>query len=355
MVSPSSPIVALRLIGWRLVRSSSSIWSGRLVQLDGQLLGRGLAAQPLVHVALDARQLGEHLEHVDGQADGAGRVGEARAGWPGGSTTWRRWRTCSPWCSRTSPPRGSGRGCPPGRRRAGPCRGRCTSWRPRRPGGGWPPACGPWRGWPSSATHSRSSRAAADRPGWALQLVLGVQAGLDALGQLDLLGGGEQGAAADRLEVGVHRVAHDGRLVVQVEVGSASTSTLLGGGPLLVVDLRARRPWGSWASSRPWWSSSSSRARPWSCASAVLRVGGLGGGLLRGGLASAGSFSAARLTPASVSSRRIDRPSAGLMPGLGEGVAQLRERKVTLDSPSVKELLEGRRGLRVGSPRRFGA
>ncbi len=41
-----------------------------------QLLGGGLAAEPLVHVALDAAELAQHLQDVDGQPDGAGRVGE---------------------------------------------------------------------------------------------------------------------------------------------------------------------------------------------------------------------------------------------------------------------------------------
>ena len=50
---------------------------GGLVQLTAELLGRGLPAEPLVHVALDPGQLGQHLQHVHGQPDRAGRVGEA--------------------------------------------------------------------------------------------------------------------------------------------------------------------------------------------------------------------------------------------------------------------------------------
>jgi hypothetical protein len=46
--------------------------------------------------------------------------------------------------------------------------------------------------------------------------VLGVQPRLDPLGQVDLLLGGEQAGAADGLQVGVHRVAHRGRVVVEV-------------------------------------------------------------------------------------------------------------------------------------------
>ena len=52
-----------------------------------------------------------------------------------------------------------------------------------------------------------------------VQLVLSEQAGLDPLGQVDFLLGGEQAGPADRLEVRVHRVAHGGRLVVEVNLG----------------------------------------------------------------------------------------------------------------------------------------
>src|SRR6266851_1077177 len=47
------------------------------VKLDSQLLGRRLAAQALVHVALNPAQLAEHLEHVHRQPNSPGRVGEA--------------------------------------------------------------------------------------------------------------------------------------------------------------------------------------------------------------------------------------------------------------------------------------
>ncbi len=49
-----------------------------------------------------------------------------------------------------------------------------------------------------------------------LQLVLGEQSCLDALGQLDLLLGRQQAPSPDGLQVGVDRVAHHRSLVVQV-------------------------------------------------------------------------------------------------------------------------------------------
>jgi hypothetical protein len=49
--------------------------------------------------------------------------------------------------------------------------------------------------------------------------VLGEQAGLDPLGQVHLLLGREQAGAADGLEVGVDRVAHGRRLVIEVNLG----------------------------------------------------------------------------------------------------------------------------------------
>ena len=57
------------------------------------------------------------------------------------------------------------------------------------------------------------------QPGRGLQLVLGEQTSLDPLGQVHLLLGREQAGAPDGLEVGVDRVAHGGRLVVQVNFG----------------------------------------------------------------------------------------------------------------------------------------
>ena len=60
---------------------------------------------------------------------------------------------------------------------------------------------------PSSAIHSRSKRWSADRlPGAFGQLLLGEQARLDPLGQLDLLLGVEQRDLADLLEVVLDRV-----------------------------------------------------------------------------------------------------------------------------------------------------
>ncbi len=45
------------------------------VELGGQLLRGGLAAQVLEHLALHAGQLVDDLDHVDRDADGAGLVG----------------------------------------------------------------------------------------------------------------------------------------------------------------------------------------------------------------------------------------------------------------------------------------
>src|SRR5699024_5659885 len=56
----------------------------------------------------------------------------------------------------------------------------------------------------------------------ALELLLGVEAGLDALGELDLLGGVEQRDLADLLEVVLDRVG-----------GRAGGDDLLGGGVVL--------------------------------------------------------------------------------------------------------------------------
>src|SRR5215471_2740249 len=52
--------------------------------------------------------------------------------------------------------------------------------------------------------------------------MLGVQAGLDPLGEVDLFLSGQQLPAADRLQIRVDRVAHDRGLVVQVGLWSGS-------------------------------------------------------------------------------------------------------------------------------------
>ena len=51
----------------------------RDVHFLGQLFGRGLAAQVLQQLTLDAAELVDHLDHVHRDADGAGLVGH-RAG-----------------------------------------------------------------------------------------------------------------------------------------------------------------------------------------------------------------------------------------------------------------------------------
>ena len=48
------------------------------------------------------------------------------------------------------------------------------------------------------------------------ELLLGEQAGLDPLGEVDLLLGGEQLGAADAVEVGPHQVGGDAALVLDV-------------------------------------------------------------------------------------------------------------------------------------------
>src|SRR5437868_2844723 len=127
--------------------------------LDAQL-GQGVAldlADPLAgqaqvpaHLVEGARaavvEAEAHPDHDGGAlrqaVEHAGRP--ARAAAPGGSTRWRRSRTCSPWRSRTSRQRAPDRGCPPGRGRAGPGHGPGNAWRARRPGAGWPRAGGAW-------------------------------------------------------------------------------------------------------------------------------------------------------------------------------------------------------------------
>ena len=64
---------------------------------------------------------------------------------------------------------------------------------------------------PSSAIHSRSIRASAARFGRPGELLLGEQARLDALGQLDLLLGVEQRHLADLLQVVLDRVRRRAR------------------------------------------------------------------------------------------------------------------------------------------------
>jgi hypothetical protein len=74
--------------------------------------------------------------------------------------------------------------------------------------------------------------------GVSVQLVLGEQARLDPLGQVHLLLGREQAGPANRLEVGVHRVAHRGRLVVQVNRVGERGDVSLNGRRGVVVELR---------------------------------------------------------------------------------------------------------------------
>ncbi len=49
------------------------------VQLGGEIFGRGLAAEILGQLPLDANEAGEHVDHVGGDADGAGLIGDAPA------------------------------------------------------------------------------------------------------------------------------------------------------------------------------------------------------------------------------------------------------------------------------------
>src|ERR1039458_2003189 len=128
------------------------------------------------------------------------------------------WRTCSPWCSRTSPPPGSGPGCLPGSGQGTACRGRCNAWPATPPAAGWPRAGGSSPGGrgseqvvlgrgpvPGDPLHV-DPRVAVQRPAALGHLLLGEQPRLDPLGQLDLLLGAEQRDLADLLQVVLDRV-----------------------------------------------------------------------------------------------------------------------------------------------------
>ena len=81
-------------------------------------------------------------------APGCGWCGpcrRSRASRPGGSTRWRRSRTCSRGGSRTSRRRGSARATPPGSGRGTTGRGPGSPWRSRRRGAGWPRSSAAWR------------------------------------------------------------------------------------------------------------------------------------------------------------------------------------------------------------------
>ncbi|CAM5643197.1 hypothetical protein SFUMM280S_03723 [Streptomyces fumanus] len=85
------------------------------------------------------------------------------------------------------------------------CRGRCSAWPGRPPGGGWPPggALG------AAPVLGDDLQLALELRGELVgvgQLVLGEQTGLDALGEFDLLLGVEQRDLADLLEVVLDRV-----------------------------------------------------------------------------------------------------------------------------------------------------
>ncbi len=70
-----------------------------------------------------------------------------------------------------------------------------------------------------------------------VQLVLGEQARLNALGEVDLLLGGEQAGPADGLQVRVNRVAHRRRLVVQVGAIAEHRRLSLKLGQVVVADV----------------------------------------------------------------------------------------------------------------------
>ncbi len=86
--SPSSPSGVCREIGSRPYFWTSTTFSGRHVQFEGQLFGRGFAAEVLQHLALHAGQLVDDFHHVHRDTDGAGLVshgaGDGLADPPGG-------------------------------------------------------------------------------------------------------------------------------------------------------------------------------------------------------------------------------------------------------------------------------
>src|SRR5687767_12220370 len=77
--SPSSPSGVCSEIGSRPYFCTSTTFLGGHVELLGKLFRRGLAAEVLQHLALDAGQLVDDLDHVDRDPDGASLVGH-RAG-----------------------------------------------------------------------------------------------------------------------------------------------------------------------------------------------------------------------------------------------------------------------------------
>jgi len=101
-LSPSSPIV------WserdrlpRVTAGSPAPFSGVNVHFPlASSSGVGSRPRSCREFALDAAELVDDFDHVDGDADGAGLVGHGAGDGLGGSTRWRRWRICSPWCSR---------------------------------------------------------------------------------------------------------------------------------------------------------------------------------------------------------------------------------------------------------------
>src|SRR6185437_12252208 len=126
---------------------------------------------------------------------------------------WRRWRTCSPWRSRTSPPRESDPGFLPGSGRGKPCHARCSAWPARRRGEG------------CLQQMVFGAFAVADDPGQipallraellsrvlgAVHPLGGIEPSLNALGELHLLLGVQQRDLADLLEIRAYRISRGG-------------------------------------------------------------------------------------------------------------------------------------------------
>ena len=190
------------------------------VQLHRQLLRGRLPAEPLMHVPLDPAQLAEHLQHMHRQPDRAGRVGEPALD-----------RLADP------PHRVGGELVALGVvelldrpdqaqvaflhhvEQRQPAVAVLLGHRDHQPEVGLQHV-----GLGAAAVLGHQLQLPAVVLGQVrlgFELVLREQPGLDPLGQVHLLLGGEQAGTADGLEVGVDRIPHGRGLIVQIDLGAA--------------------------------------------------------------------------------------------------------------------------------------